>query len=589
MKSEPTERLYKIRHSLAHILAHAVQDLYPGVKFGIGPVIANGFYYDFDLTETLGPDDLPKIEKRMRELLKNDITFEKIDVDEKEAKKIEKDQPYKLELIEEFNAAGEKLSLCRSGKFTDLCKYPHVTSTKDIPADAFKLDKTAGAYWRGSETRPMLQRIYGLAFETKQELKEYLKKQNEAEARDHRKIGEALDLFSFDGVAPGAVFWHGNGMIIWRELEKLLLEKLIPAGYQEVQTPLMVKPIVFEQSGHLAHYRDNMFRVLGGEKSKEEFYLKPMNCPESAIIFASRARSYRDLPLRYFEIGRIHRNELSGTLGGLFRVRQITQDDAHLYLRPDQLQEEITNLLKLSQAVYAFFGLKPRFYLATRPDKALGDPKAWDRAEKALAEALKANNIAFALKPKDGAFYAPKIDIHITDALDRDWQLCTIQADLVMLPSLPGVEYTDEKGKKQKPVVVHRAIIGSFERFIGIITEHFAGAFPTWLHPIQVQIIPVGKAHIEPSEKLAEEFKKYGLDTQRPIRVQVDDANETVGNKIRKASKLKVPYSLVIGDKEAKSDTLAIRVRGKKDVVTKKKADFINQLVNEISERKLTP
>lgn len=581
MKPHESEKVYKIRHSLAHILAHAVQDLYPGVKFGIGPVIDNGFYYDFDLKATLNQDDLPKIEKRMRELLKSDIAFEHIDADEGEAKRLEKDQPYKLELIDEFATAGETLSFCKSGKFTDLCKYPHVHSTKDIPADAFKLDKTAGAYWRGSEQRPMLQRIYGLAFETKKELEDYLKKQTEAEARDHRKIGQDLDLFSFDGVAPGAVFWHGNGMIIWRELEKLLLEKLLPAGYQEIQTPLMVKPIVFERSGHLAHYSNNMFRVLGGEKSKEEFYLKPMNCPESAIIFGSSARSYRDLPIRFAEMGRIHRNELSGTLGGLFRVRQITQDDGHLYVRPDQLQQEITNLLKLSQAVYKLFGLEPRFYLATRPDKALGDAKLWEQAEQALGDAMKANGIKYEIKAKDGAFYAPKIDIHITDALDRDWQLCTIQADLVMVPSLPGVEYTDDKGKKEKPIVVHRAILGSYERFIGIITEHFGGAFPTWLHPTQVQIIPVGQTHIEPSLKLAEEFKAHG------IRVHVDEANETVGNKIRKASKLKVPYQLVIGDKELKSDKLAIKVRGEKDLVQKKKADFIKQLVKEITERSL--
>lgn len=581
MKPDQSEKIYKIRHSLAHILAHAVQDLHPEVKFGIGPVIDNGFYYDFDLKTALTPEDLPKIEKRMRELLKTDIVFEHIDATEAEAQKLEKNQPYKLELIEEFAAAGEKLSFCTSGKFTDLCKYPHVNSTKDIPADAFVLEKTAGAYWRGSETRPMLQRIYGAAFETKKELETYQKKQAEAEARDHRKIGQDLDLFSFDGVAPGAAFWHGNGMIIWRQLENLLLEKLLPAGYQEIQTPLMVKPIVFQRSGHLAHYADNMFNVLGGEKSKEIFYLKPMNCPESTYVYASHARSYRDLPLRFAEFGKVHRNELSGTLGGLFRVRQFTQDDGHLYVRPDQLTAEITNLLKLSSEVYELFGLKPRYYLATRPDKALGDATLWDAAEQALADAMKANDIAYEVKAKDGAFYAPKIDVHITDALDRDWQLCTIQADLVMVPGLPGVEYTDEKGKKQHPIVIHRAILGSFERFIGIITEHFAGAFPVWLHPVQIQIIPVGESHIKHSQELAAEFAAHG------IRVHVDEANETVGNKIRKAAKLKVPYSLVIGDKEMKSDKLAIKVRGEKNIVEKKKTDFIKQVVKEIFEREL--
>ncbi|MFC1662909.1 threonine--tRNA ligase [Patescibacteria group bacterium] len=587
MKSQKTNRLYQIRHSLAHILAHAVQDLYPDVKFGIGPVIDNGFYYDFDLKEPLTIDDLPRIEKRMRELLKENITFEKVEASTNEAKELEKNQPYKLELVDEFTKAGEKLTFYKSGKFTDLCKYPHVESTEDIPADVFKLDKVAGAYWRGSEQRPMLQRVYGLAFENKAELDNYLKKQEQAEDRDHRKLGRQLDLYSFDPVAPGAVFWHPNGMIIWRELENLLVEYLRSANYQEVQTPLMVKPEVFEQSGHLKHYQDNMFKVHGGKKLRtgyeEEFYLKPMNCPESTYIYSSQSRSYRDLPLRYAEIGRIHRNELSGTLGGLFRVRQITQDDGHLYLRPDQLANELTKLFELSIKIYKIFGLKPRFYLATRPDKALGDKKLWAKAEEALAESLKANNLEYELKPKDGAFYAPKIDIHITDALDRDWQLCTIQADLVMIPSFPGVEYTDDKGKKQKPVVVHRAILGSFERFIGIITEHYAGAFPTWLHPIQVQIIPVGQAHIGPANKLAEEFRQHN------IRVAVDDDNETVGNKIRISAQLKVPYALVIGDKETSSDKLAIRVRGQKDIISLSKSEFIKKIKSEIADRQLAP
>ncbi|MFH0951861.1 MAG: threonine--tRNA ligase [Patescibacteria group bacterium] len=574
-------QLDKIRHSLSHVLAHAVQDLYPGVKFGIGPVIDNGFYYDFDLKETLGPEDLIKIEKRMRELLKDDLSFEESVVDKDEALALEKDQPYKLELIEELAKIGKKISFYKTGEFMDLCQGPHINSTKDIPAEGFKLDKTAGAYWRGSEHRPMLQRVYGLAFAAKKELDAYAKQQEEAEARDHRKLGRQFDLYSFDGVAPGAAFWHPNGMIMRREIDNLLFEFLNPAGYQYVLTPVMVKPRLFESSGHLKHYKEFMFKVLGGDK--EEFYLKPMNCPEATYIYASKPRSYRDLPIRLAEMGLVSRNELSGTLGGLFRVRQFTMDDGHIFLRPDQLQEELTNLFKLSNDIYKIFGLKPSYKLATKPDDALGDQKKWDLAEEALAKALEANNLEYELKPKDGAFYAPKIDIHITDALDRDWQLCTIQVDLFMVPNLPGVDYTDEKGKKQKPFVIHRAILGSVERFFGIITEHFAGTFPTWLHPVQVQIIPVGKAHTEPAKKLGEELKKAG------IRVKVDSDNETVGLKIRNASKLKVPYTLVIGDKEMSSNKLSIRIRGQKDIVMKTKADFIKSLKKEIVDRELGP
>ncbi len=576
-----SDQLDRIRHTLSHLLATAVLERFPQAQPAIGPTIEHGFYYDFKVDRPFTTQDTQKFEKRMRELVKQRLTMERLDATTLEqADPRLATNPFKRELFDELKKQNAAISFYRIGKFTDLCKGGHVENTTDIDPVAFKLIKVAGAYWRGDSTKPMLQRVYGLAFATKPELEQHLKMLEEAEARDHRLLGADLDLFSFDPVAPGAVFWHPHGMIVWNELEKLLRDHLNPAGYQEIQTPLMVKPDLFTRSGHLKHYRENMFRVEG---KGEEFYLKPMNCPESTIIYASKARSYRDLPIRLAEIGRIHRNELSGTLGGLFRVRQITQDDGHIYCRLDQLQGEITSVLKLSNTIYKILGFTPSFYLSTKPDNAMGDPKRWQQAEEALAQALRANKLDFKEKPKEGTFYAPKIDIDVTDSLGRRWQLCTIQADLVMVPSLPGVEYTDEKGHKQQPVVIHRAIFGSFERFIGILIEHLAGRLPTWLAPVQVAIIPVGKAHIKPSTKLASTFKESG------IRVQVDDANETVGYKIRKAERMKTPYMLVIGDKEAKSTKLHVRTRGKKTVSTVSTKKFLAQLQREISQRALTP
>ncbi|MBI3963775.1 MAG: threonine--tRNA ligase [Candidatus Kerfeldbacteria bacterium] len=566
-----------IRHSLAHLLAHAVQEQFPGAKFAIGPVIEHGFYYDFLLPRPVTEQDLPALEKRMRALVKKGLPFTKLAPDAPEAKASLTNQPYKRELIDDLKREKAAVTFYTVGDFTDLCRGGHVENTRDIPADAFALDRIAGAYWRGSEKNDMLTRIYGLAFATAPELQDHLAQRKEAEARDHRKLGKELDLFSFDAVAPGAVFWHPNGMIIWNELERLLRDTLIPAGYQEVQTPLMVKPELFNRSGHLRHYKDNMFRVEG---KGEEFYLKPMNCPESAVIFATKRHSYRDLPVRLAETGRIHRNELSGTLGGLFRVRQITQDDGHLYCRPDQLEAEITNVLKLSNRIYTLFGLKPSYYLSTKPDDAMGSPALWKQAETALTRALTANALDFAEKPKDGTFYAPKIDIDITDSLGRRWQLCTIQADLVMVPSLPGVEYTDADGKTQHPVVVHRAIFGSFERFIGILVEHYAGAFPTWLAPVQVAILSVGKTHIAHAEKLAEAFRTHG------IRVATLTSNETVGYKIRHAVQQKIPYVLVIGNKEIGADTVTVRARGSEEQKTLKAEDFIDAVRAEIEQRR---
>lgn len=449
-------------------------------------------------------------------------------------------------------------------------------NTSEINPDVFKLEKIAGAYWKGGEKNPQLQRIYGVAFRTKKELDDYLKLQEEIEKRDHRKLGERLDIFSTHDVAPGAPFWHPNGMIIVRELEAFLREELGRAGYLEISTPILVKKELFEKSGHWKFYRDSMFYWKQGN---ETLTLKPMNCPESAYIYTSKTRSYKDLPLRLAEIGRLHRNELSGTLGGLLRVRQITMDDAHIYLRPDQIQEEVTNLLKLVGKVYRLFGFKEKYCLSTKPEDALGNAALWKKAEVALEIALKKNDVAFDLKPKDGAFYGPKVDLEIRDALGRSWQLATIQLDLVMLPERFDLSYVDEKGKKQKPVVIHRAILGSFERFIGILVEHFAGALPLWLSPVQAEVINVGSSQ----RKYAAEI--YELLRQEKIRARLSDHNLTVGKRIREAEVQKIPYILVVGEKEQKNDTVNVRHYRKGQEGEVKIERLIQNLKDEIARK----
>ena len=565
-----------IRHSLSHIMASAVKELFPEAKFAIGPVIEDGFYYDFEINRAFKPEDLPKIEKRMKKIISQNVFFEKIEVSYDEAKKMVSDQIYKKELIDEIKSKGEKISFYKSGKFTDLCSGPHIKSTKELKQDAFKLIKVAGAYWRGDEKNKMLQRIYGVAFNNKKELNEYLKNKEEAEKRDHRKIGKELELFAFHEVSPGAPFWLPKGMIIFRELEKLWRKIHDEAGYEETSTPILNHKSLWEKSGHWEHYKDSMFSF---KIDKEIYSLKPMNCPDSTYIYNLKKHSYRDLPLRYSEIGRLHRNELKGALGGLFRVRQITMDDAHIYCRPDQIYSEITTLLELVKNFYKIFDFKPKFVLATRPEKFMGQAKDWDKAEKDLEEALKKNKIDYDLSKKDGAFYGPKIDIHIDDVLGRTWQMATIQLDF-QIPKRFNLIYTDKDGKEKTVALIHRAIFGSFERFFGILTEHYAGAFPVWLSPVQVQIISVGSGHISFSEKLANEFRAEG------IRVKVDSANETVGYKIRNAVKQKVPYMLVIGDKEMKASSLAVRDRGSEKVRNIAKKQFINEVKEKIEKKK---
>jgi threonyl-tRNA synthetase len=572
-----------MRHSAAHVLAEAVLDLFPGTKLGIGPVITDGFYYDFLLPRPLTPDDLPAIETRMRESIAADHPFEFSEETPEAARAalVERDQPFKVEIVDDLRAAAERdgtplppTTFYRQGPFIDLCRGPHVERTGKI--GPFKLLGTAGAYWRGDEKRPMLQRVYGTAWATQEDLDAYLWRRDEAKKRDHRRLGVQLDLFSFHDVSPGSAFWHPKGQMIWRTLESAMRDLQQRRGYQEISTPILVSEKLWRQSGHWDHYAENMFIV---ESEKQLFSLKPMNCPESTFIYRSKKRSYRDLPIRLNEYGRLHRNERSGALSGLTRVRQFIQDDAHIYVRPDQLAGEIGALLGEVNEAYSWFGLTPRFAFATRPDKAIGDPALWERAERLIKEALDSTGANYVTKPKDGTFYAPKIDIYIDDALGREWQMATIQVDLVMLPERFDLTYTDEEGNEQRPMAIHRAIYGSLERFIGILVEHFAGAFPLWLAPIQAVVIPIADRHIEAGDELAAVLRLRGL------RVEVDGSSNRMQYKIRAAQEQKVPYMVVLGDREIEARTASPRTRAGEQQEAQPWEAFADRLAAEAAAR----
>jgi threonyl-tRNA synthetase len=548
-----------MRHSAAHVMAEVVLDLFPGTKLGIGPAIADGFYYDFELVRPLTPADLESIEARMAESVAADHRFIRRELPPEEGRAFfaERDQPFKVEILDDLatKAAAEgtampATSVYEHGAFVDLCKGPHVQSTGLI--GPIKLLAVAGAYWRGDEKRPMLQRVYGTVWHTQEELDLYLVRRAEAKKRDHRRLGVQLDLYSFHDVAPGSAFWHPKGQTIWRTLEGAMRELQARRGYQEVSTPILVDKKLWQQSGHWDLYDVNMFRL---ESEGREFALKPMNCPESTFIYRSKIRSYRDLPLRLNEYGRLHRNERSGTLSGLTRVRQFIQDDAHIFVRPDQLADEMAAILEEVREAYSWVGLTPRFAFATKPDKAIGDPALWDRAEALVKDALDRSGGDYKVKPKDGTFYAPKIDIYIDDALGREWQMATIQADLVMLPERFDLTYIDETGQQQRPIAIHRAIYGSLERFIGILVEHFAGAFPLWLAPVQAVVIPIADRHIDGAGELVAVLRGRGL------RVEVDGSDNRMQNKIRLAQEQKVPYMLVVGDREIEARTATVRRR----------------------------
>ncbi len=550
-----------MRHSAAHVMAESVLGLFPGAKLGIGPAIHDGFYYDFELPRPLTPDDLAAIESRMAESVKADRPFVRREVPFDEGRAIEDDagQAFKVEILDDLARKAHEtgspmpaVSFYEHGSFRDLCKGPHVASTGKI--GPFKLLAVAGAYWRGDEKRPMLQRIYGTVWETQPELDLYLERREEAKKRDHRKLGIALDLYSFHDVSPGSAFWHPKGQRIWRTLEAAMRELQERRGYDEVSTPILVHEKLWHQSGHLPLYADNMFLL---DAEGQTFSLKPMNCPESTFIYRSHLRSYRDLPLRYNEYGRLHRNERSGSLSGLTRVRQFIQDDGHIYVRPDQLADEIEALLGEVREAYGWVGFEPRFAFATKPDKALGDPALWERAEQLIKEALDRSGMPYVVKPKDGTFYAPKIDIYIDDALGREWQMATIQADLTMLPDRFDLTYIDEQGQPQRPIAIHRAIYGSLERFIGILVEHFAGAFPLWIAPVQAVVIPIADRHVDAANELAAELRAAGVRF-----VEVDASDNRMQNKIRLAQGQKVPYMLILGDREVEARTTSVRRRG---------------------------
>jgi len=544
--------LDKLRHSAAHVLADAVKRLFPEAKLTIGPPIENGFYYDFDVETPFTDDDLVKIEKLMGEIIAVNAPFRGEEVSREQAVKMftERNEPYKVELIESF-PAGEKITLHSHGDFTDLCRGGHCERTGQIKAH--KLLSIAGAYWRGDSKNKMLQRIYGTAFFQKKELDAHLAHLEEAKKRDHRKVGKELGLIAFHPWAPGATFWMPRGATLYQALSDFMRRTLLDgAGYLEVKTPMLFNQKLWETSGHWQHYAEDMFRVTTED---QQFGLKPMNCPGHMLMYGMELHSYRDLPIRFHDQGVLHRNEASGVLGGLTRVRQFQQDDGHIFLRPDQIEGELTALLGLVGKVYGVFGLSYEMNLSTRnPEKFMGDIAVWDEAERSLKSALEKNNIAYKIEPGDAAFYGPKIDIKVTDAIGRKWQCATIQLDY-QLPERFDLNYIGQDGHKHRPVVVHRAIFGSFERFIALLIEHYAGAFPVWLAPVQVRAIVI----TDKQDAFAREVE--ALLKSRGIRVDLDLANEKLGAKIRRAQTEKIPYMLVLGDKEVAARTVSARTQ----------------------------
>jgi threonyl-tRNA synthetase len=577
-KRDP-EALDVIRHDAAHVLAAAVMELYPGVKISIGPPIENGFYYDFEFPPDakVSEADFERIEQKMREHINADERFERVDVPVAEALERFRDegQDYKVKLVEDLisNEGVETVSLYTNGPFTDLCRGPHGPGTKRIKAVA--LESVAGAYWRGDSDNTMLTRIYGTAFFSKDELAEHRERIEEAKARDHRKLGKELGLFFFSELSPGSPFWQPAGQHIWNELTVLWREQNAGRGYQEVHTPILYDTELWKKSGHWHVYRDHMYFT---EVEGRSMGLKPMNCPAHVQIYADERRSYRDLPIRYSEQGLVHRHEPSGTLHGLLRVRHITQDDAHVFCTEEQIEQEVNRCLDFGFAIYDMFGFEPRLELSTRPGKRVGSEEMWDRAEDALKRTLDHRGLEYDVNEGDGAFYGPKIDLHMTDSIGRSWQLGTVQLDYYM-PEQFALEYTGADDEHHRPVMIHRALMGSFERFIGILIEHYAGDFPVWLAPVQAIVLPIADRHNDAAEKVAERLRGDGA------RVEVDDRAESVGRKIRDAEVRKIPYMLIVGDREAENGEVAVRVHGKGDEGTLPVDDFAQRLDRERRER----
>jgi threonyl-tRNA synthetase len=557
-------------------MAQAIKHLYPDAQFAIGPAISTGFYYDLDMQHKLSADDFDAIEGEMAEIVKQDLKFEKAEISKQEALKLMSAQPYKIELIEGLPDS-EKIYTYTQGDFTDLCAGPHVVSTSRI--GYFKLMSVAGAYWRGDEKNKMLQRIYGTAFETKKELDAYLEQIEEAKKRDHRTLGVELGLFALFDEGPGFPFFLPNGIVIRNELEKFWREEHVKHDYQEIRTPIMLDEGLWHQSGHWDHYKDNMYFSSIDDKS---FALKPMNCPGSILVYKLRPKSYRDLPLRLAELGLVHRHENSGNLHGLMRVRCFTQDDAHIFMAEQQTKDELIKVIDLVERIYSVFGFEYNIELSTKPENSMGTDEQWEVATNGLKEALKAKNLDFKINEGDGAFYGPKIDFHLKDSLNRVWQCGTIQLDFQM-PECFGLEYTNNKGQKSTPIMIHRAIFGSVERFIGILTEHFAGDFPLWLAPIQVSVIPVSEKQFAYSQNIEAELKAAG------IRAVADFSNEKLGKKLRESITNRIPYSLVLGEKEQSNQTLTVRNKKTEKQQNTSLSDFIEMCRAEINSKLAKP
>ncbi len=563
-------------HTSTHIMAQAVKRLYPNAKLGTGPALDNGFYYDIDLEEKLTVEDLEKIEKEMKNIVSESLDIVRKEVSRNEAIEIMKNrnEDYKIEII---NGLPEDatISLYQQGEFIDLCAGPHLPNTKYVKA--FKLTSIAGAYWRADANNKQLQRLYGVSFEKKKELDEYLKLLEEAKLRDHRKLGKELDLFSMHEEGPGFPFFHPKGMVLRNTLEKFWREEHEKAGYDEIKTPIILNEALWHQSGHWDHYKENMyFTKIDGE----DYAIKPMNCPGSILTYKTHLFSYRDLPLRWAEMGQVHRHELSGALHGLMRVRTFTQDDAHLYVLPSQVKDELIGVIELADYIYSIFNFKYHVELSTRPENSMGTQEQWDIATNGLIAALEEKNIKYIVNEGDGAFYGPKIDFHLQDAIGRTWQCGTIQLDFQM-PERFDIHYIDSNNEKQRPVMLHRTVFGSIERFIGILIEHFAGKFPLWLSPVQVKILPISDKFVDYAYEVQKELKKLG------IRVNVDARAEKIGFKIREAQLEKVPYMLVIGEKEVENNTLSVRSRDLGDLGSMKKEEVIEKFVKEIEEKKI--
>ncbi len=599
------EQLNNQRHSLAHLLATAVTEQFPEAKLGVGPVIESGFYYDFLLPRPLTPEDLPKLEKRMQELAAQNLDFERQEMSTDEAKRFfeEKNQPFKIELISDiekfgttkadqilnsddslgkFEDTSEKnpvVSLYKTGKFIDLCRGGHVNNTNEIAEGSFMLYKISGAYWRGDQEKPQLQRIYGLAFENKEALKNHLNLLEEAEKRDHKKLGPQLELFMFHPTAPGMPYWLPKGMTIMNELIDFWRKEHKKRDYQEISAPLVNKKELWETSGHWDHYQENMF--IAQRDDNETYGVKAMNCPNAMLVFESKSRSYRDLPLRLSDTDTLHRYELAGALNGLFRVRSFRQDDSHNFITEDQIEEEYERIFEITEKFYGIFNLSYKFRLGTRPESFLGDVETWNKAEDALKRILEKSGKEYYIEEGDGAFYGPKVDILMKDVLGREWQMGTIQLDFQQ-PRQFNLEYTAADGSRQRPVAIHRVIYGSLERFIGILIEHYAGAFPLWLSPVQIKIIPIADRHIQ----RAHEVKQKLIAANENLRIEIDDRAESIGKKIRDASSEKIPYMAVIGDKETESGNVAVRGRNEKDLGSISIQQFVEHLQAEIFTKK---